>query len=139
MHHKHQNHVRKGRRHMIFVFGSNLSGIHGAGAARAAHKNFGAEWGVGEGHTGFAYALPTKGLNISFMPLSEVKEHVDTFLRYARENPTLKFQVTCVGCGLAGFEHKQIAPMFLGSTENCFFDTLWKPYLGDDFKYWGTF
>ncbi len=122
-----------------FVFGSNLSGIHGAGSARIAYEKYNAHWGVGEGLTGQAYALPTKGKNISFMPLSEVKEHVDKFKKFAQVNPGYKFRVTCVGCGLAGFTDSEIAPLFIGSPENCYFDTKWKDILGLDMNYWGTF
>lgn len=124
---------------MIFVFGSNLSGIHGAGAAAYAHKKLGAQWGVGEGLTGNTYALPTKGKKIEDMPLITINEHVDRFLDFARANPNLAFKVTCVGTGLAIWNHKDIAPMFVGAPDNCHFDELWKPWLGDDVPYWGTF
>lgn len=125
---------------MIFVFGSNLSGIHGAGAAKTALQRHGAVIGIGEGHQGNSYALPTKGINITYMPLSEVKPHVDTFLEYARNAHPQGFQVTRVGCGLAGFRDDQIAPLFINAPENCFFDTAWKPYLGfAPREYWGHY
>lgn len=93
---------------MIFVFGSNLSGIHGAGAAKYAYDNYQAEWGVGEGLTGNSYALPTKGYNISFMSLCEIKEHIREFVKFAWGNPDKTFLLTPVGTGLAGFSKKDI-------------------------------
>lgn len=126
-------------KNLIFVFGSNLSGYHGAGAARYARLHKGAVMGVGEGMTGHSYALPTKGLNISYMPLDEVAIHVSKFLEYAAKHPGDQFQVTCVGCGLAGFTHGQIAPMFVPASQNCQFDTNWRPILSDKKIYWGTF
>lgn len=123
----------------IFVFGSNLSGIHGAGAARTALDHHGAIWGQGEGLQGDSYALPTKGHNITFMSLERVKASVDRFLMFASDNPELQFKVTRVGCFLAGFTDKDIAPLFNGAPNNCKFDNKWYPYLGDTAKYWGTF
>ena len=123
---------------MVFVFGSNLSGIHGAGAAKFAYQKKGAVLGVGKGMTGKSYALPTKGLNISFMPLIEIQDHVGDFLQYAYDNPELEFQVTQVGCGLSGFSRDDIAPMFEYAPENCYFDRMWKNYLPSAAKFWGT-
>ncbi|PHS03650.1 MAG: hypothetical protein COA78_17530 [Blastopirellula sp.] len=93
---------------MIFVFGSNLSGIHGAGAAKYALEKHGAEWGVGEGLTGQSYALPTKGLNIVDMTFDEVDESIVTFVNFAKDNPTLTFHLTPVGCGLAGHRKSDV-------------------------------
>lgn len=87
---------------MIFVFGSNLDGIHGAGAARYAHEHYGAVFGVGEGRTGDAYALPTKGHGITDMKWSEIIPAVSRFILYAQQHPELNFLLTPVGCGLAG-------------------------------------
>jgi len=128
---------------MIFVFGSNLSGIHGAGAARYAREHKGAELGVGEGLTGQSYALPTKGLNISFMPFDDVHTHVQKFMKFAYdERNELQFQVTRVGTGLSGFRDDNIARLFeyvAHRKSNCFFDTVWQPFLPRDAKFWGTF
>jgi hypothetical protein len=124
---------------MIFVFGSNLSGIHGAGAARYAHEHKGAPMGHGVGQWGNSYALPTKGRDITFMPLSEVSDYVDDFIKYASDNPHLTFQITQVGCGLAGFKSEQIAPLFCTCPANCWFDTAWKPWLPSSANFWGTF
>lgn len=102
----------------IFVFGSNRSGFHGAGAARTAYMKFGAEYGVGEGLTGKSYALPTKGYNVTDMTLDEIKPHVEIFLNFAKSNPDKIFLVTQVGCGLAGHHPKDIGPMFKNRSEN---------------------
>lgn len=123
---------------MIFVFGSNKSGIHGAGAAAFAHKRLGAEWGVGEGMTGRCYALPTKGHKIEFIPIEEIKEAVDRFLAYASEHPDHDFKVTQVGCGLGGFTPEDIAPLFYSHPKNCHFDVKWQNWLPYGTKYWGT-
>lgn len=101
----------------IFVFGSNLSGIHGAGAALYARENFGAELGVGEGLTGDAYALPTKGKRkkdktFDILPLEEIETHIITFLKHARKNPSNIYLVTPIGTGLAGYSKKQIMNLF---------------------------
>lgn len=127
---------------MIFVFGSNRAGIHGAGAARHALIHEGAVRYKGEGHYGNSYALPTKGFQIEEISVEEIKEHVDTFLKYAFANPDLNFKVTQVGCGLGGHNMWDIAPMFEYAPKNCFFDTVWEPVF-DGMKlskyYWGTF
>ena len=91
----------------IFVFGSNLAGQHLGGAARTAYEKFGAEWGVGDGSTGRCYAIPTMHGGIK-----EIKPYVDKFLQYAKENPMKRFLVTRVGCGIAGFTDKEMAPLF---------------------------
>ena len=96
----------------IFVFGSNLAGIHGAGAARLAFDCFGAVWGIGIGHQGKTYALPTKDKDIDTLPLTEIKKYVDQFLEYAEDHPEFTFLVTKVGCGLAGWSIEDIAPLF---------------------------
>jgi hypothetical protein len=106
----------------IFVFGSNLAGIHGAGAARDAYMEFDAEWGVGEGLTGECYALPTKDRNIETLPLDLIEVSVQKFLCFAEENPELRFLVTPVGTGLAGYTREEIAPMFADAPSNCYFE-----------------
>ena len=126
----------KSRNGMIFVFGSNLSGIHGAGAARFAHRNKGAVMGKGIGLQGQSYALPTKNLKISFMSLNEVEVHIDAFKDFAMDHPDLDFQVTQVACGLAGFTKEQIAPLFKSSPSNCYIDMELQPLLGDSHNYW---
>lgn len=108
----------------VFVFGSNLAGIHGAGAALEARKKYGALQTVGEGllpdeeHPG-CYALPTKDENIRTLPLEQVKKYVDRFIEIAWERTDLKFFVTRIGCGLAGFTDYDIAPLFKYAPPNC--------------------
>ncbi len=91
----------------IFVFGSNIGGFHGGGAARVAHKRFGAEWGVGEGITGQCYALPTMEGGVDY-----IAGKVNAFIACAKQHPELKFLVTKVACGIAGFRIEEIAPLF---------------------------
>lgn len=104
----------------IFVFGSNLAGRHGKGAALFAKNYRGAVYGQGEGLQGQSYALPTKDLKINTLPLDSVKKHVDKFLEFARMHPELEFELTPIGCGLAGYTPKQIAPMFEDAPSNVF-------------------
>lgn len=102
----------------IFVFGSNLAGRHGAGAAKAALKYHGAIYGQGIGLQGNSYAIPTKDENLKTLPLKEIKFHVDVFLVHAQNNPHVNFRLTAIGCGLAGYRPTQIAPMFAGAPPN---------------------
>ena len=96
----------------IFVFGSNLRGMHGGGAARAAMDKFGAEWGVGVGRIGQTYAIPTMHGGVDV-----IKPYVDEFVEYAKVHPELRFLVTRVGCGIAGFRDEDIAPLFAECVE----------------------
>ena len=112
----------------IFVFGSNKKGVHGAGTAKIAAQQYGAEFGVGEGRTGEAYAIPTKETPYKRLSLRDVQEGVERFLTYAREHPGLKFRVVRIGCGLAGFSDDEMAPLFNGASVNCSFDPLWEKY-----------
>lgn len=113
----------------IFVFGSNLSGIHGGGGARAAHKFYGAEWGVGVGLTGRSYALPTVKHDIEGpLPLGDILTYAYEFCEFTRKNLDKKFFVTRVGCVLARYSDKDIAPMFI-SAVNCSFAEEWKEHL----------
>ena len=105
---------------VVFVFGSNLAGRHGAGAARHAVEHWGAIYGQGIGRQGNSYAIPTKHERIETMSLDAIRPHVLDFLRYAAEHPGDSFLVTAVGCGFAGLEPKDILPMFDGATENVF-------------------
>lgn len=116
----------KPRKPMIFVFGSNLAGRHGKGAALFARQERGAVYGVGVGLTGNAYAIPTKDAHLDTLPLDVVHGHVDTFLSYACAHPDLAFEVTRIGCGLAGYTDAQIAPMFAGAPSNCLLPREWQ-------------
>lgn len=91
----------------IFVFGSNLAGAHGGGAARLAYNRFGAIWGQGVGLQGQSYAIPTMQGGVE-----TIKPYVDEFISFARTRPDLKFYVTQIGCGIAGFKAEEIAPLF---------------------------
>ena len=96
----------------IFVFGSNLSGRHGKGAAKTA-LGWGAKWGQGAGLQGRTYGIPTKDASIRrTLTITEIKPFVDEFIQFARDNQELTFLVTEVGCGLAGIKPKDIAPLF---------------------------
>ena len=112
----------------IFVFGSNLAGIHGAGAAAYAEAWYGAVYGCGLGVTGKAYAIPTKDGNIDTLPLDRIKEYVEVFMGYARyaQRYGWRFQVTRIGCGLAGYTDEQIAPLFKGCPSNCDLPEGWR-------------
>lgn len=91
----------------IFVFGSNIHGFHGGGAAAVACHKFGAEWGVGEGLTGQCYALPTMEGGVDY-----IAGKVKNFLACAQSHPELKFLVTKIACGIAGFRIDEIGPLF---------------------------
>lgn len=110
----------------IFVFGSNLAGIHGAGAAKFAMQYQGAIWRQGIGLQGTSYAIPTKDQRIQTMPLDVIKRHVEVFKEFARLHPELTFYVTPIGCGLAGYKRPQIRPMFDGMPDNCRFAETWE-------------
>lgn len=110
----------------IFVFGSNLAGRHGKGAALHARKHYGAVYGVGVGRTGNAYAIPTKDENLKTLPLLVIFTHIEYFKLYARKNPDLTFEVTRVGCGLAGYTDADIAPLFKDAPENCILPEGWR-------------
>ena len=114
----------------IFVFGSNLAGRHGKGAALAARLEHGAHYGVGVGRTGNAYAIPTKDMDLKPLPRGRIAYYVDSFLEYARRHPALSFQVTRVGCGLAGYHDHDIAPLFAGAPANCRLPEGWREMKG---------
>ncbi len=96
----------------IFVFGSNLGGMHGGGAARAAYNSFGAIWGQGVGLQGSSYAIPTMHGGPE-----AIKPYVDEFIEFATQHPDMKFLVTPIGCGIAGFVPSDIAPLFKGGLD----------------------
>ncbi len=92
----------------VFVFGSNLAGMHGGGAAYVAFKQFGAVMGCGVGLRGQSYAIPTMQGGVE-----TIKPYVDEFIAFAKEHPELFFYVTRIGCGIAGFRDREIAPLFV--------------------------
>lgn len=96
----------------IFVFGSNLKGIHGAGAAKLAYKKFGAILGKGAGLMGQSYGIPTKEDPWKTLPLVTIAKFVEVFLYFALEDKLHIFLITQIGCGYAGYSPNDIAPMF---------------------------
>ncbi len=96
----------------IFVFGSNLAGAHGGGAARIAYQRFGAIGGRGVGLQGRSYAIPTMQGGVE-----TIRPYVDEFRDFAMQHPEYKFLVTRIGCGIAGFTPREIAPLFKRAAE----------------------
>ncbi|WP_194419978.1 A1S_2505 family phage non-structural protein [Microbacterium abyssi] len=107
----------------IFVFGSNAGGLHGGGAARVAHERFGAVWGEGHGHHGQSYAIDTmSGLDV-------LASEANDFVAYAAARPDLRFLLTPVGCGIAGYTPEEVAPLFTGLPDNVTVPASFAPYL----------
>lgn len=102
----------------IFVFGSNLAGRHGKGAAAFAQKHHGAIYGRGEGLQGNSYAIPTKSEGLVTLPVQQIREAVKRFVQYAVDHQGYEFHLTAIGCGLAGYVPRQIAPMFVDAPDN---------------------
>jgi hypothetical protein len=126
---------------MIFVFGSNELGRHGGGAAKAAMSH-GARYGQGFGPQGDSFGIPTcaKPTNEPDSTISpdKLRYYIYTFILYAKMNPQETFQVTRIGCGLAGWADAVVAPLFTEAPANCEFDSAWEPLLPGR-KYWGTY
>ena len=114
----------------IFVFGSNLEGMHMGGAARVAHQKFGAEWGVGDGPTGRCYAIPTMHGG-----LESIRPYAEKFIAYAKEHPMNRFLLTRVGCGIAGFKDSDMAQLFEDALDipNIAYPRQWLPYMTIDY------
>ena len=130
----------------------------GAGAALAAVKHFGAVHGVGFGYSqktahnpasrrkmlvAHSFAIPTKDWSLQTLPLEQIKLYVESFLAFAKANKNLTFKMTQIGCGLAGYEAADIAPMFAEYEEACnsniTYDTAWAPFLQNQYtKFWGS-
>jgi hypothetical protein len=113
----------------VFVFGSNLAGIHGKGAALVARQQFGAKRGKGHGLAGRSYAIATRSASLNTLPLEEIAPQVARFLRFAAQNPATTFFVTRVGCGYAGYADSDMAPMFKGAPPNCSFAEQWRSFI----------
>lgn len=122
------DHISDLRENEIFVFGSNLAGMHAGGAAHLAFRKFGAVWGQGVGLQGRSYAIPTMQEGVE-----TIRPHVEAFIGFAREHPQLKFLVTQIGCGIAGFSPRQIAPLFESArhVENIFLPSCFWDILGE--------
>ena len=112
--------------HQIFVFGANKQGIHSLGAALTAKEQFGAEMYNGEGLQGQSYALPTKSTPYKRLSLSEVKESVDRFIKFAHDRPGLTFFLSKVGTGYANFKEEEIIPLFKNAPDNVVFPLDWE-------------
>ena len=104
--------IRALRPDEVFVFGSNLAGRHAGGAARVAHKLFGAVYGQGVGLQGQSYGIPTMQGGVE-----TIAPYVDEFISFAKAHPELKFYVTRIGCGIAGFHDEEIAPLFAAARQ----------------------
>lgn len=103
----------------LFVFGSNLAGRHGKGAAKDALRLYGAVYGQGIGLQGRSYAIPTKDHHLGVLPLMDIRRRIKVFVDFTRNNPQLSFYITRVGCGLAGYKDEEVAPLFKGIQLNC--------------------
>ena len=109
--------IKKLEPNQIFVFGSNLIGKHGKGAAKTA-MGFGAKWGQAAGLQGRTYGIPTKGKSMKkILTLIEIKPFVDDFIEFAKANPGLTFLTTEIGCGLSNYKPKDIAPLFAAAID----------------------
>ena len=113
---------------LIFVFGSNLGGYHGAGAAKEAHHKFGAFYHKAEGLQGQSYGIPTKDRQLRTLDVAIIEKAIDRFIAFTHSHPNDRFYVTPVGTGLAGLSHNAIAPLFRGA-QGCWFPRVWEPYL----------
>ena len=113
----------------VFVFGSNLAGTHQGGAAKTAHLHFGATKGVGRGWAGQSFAIPTMNEHLQQMPLSQIQHYIEDFKIYTQHHPKLKYFVTSVGCGVAGYKVEEIARMFKGISRNVIFPASFRPFV----------
>lgn len=113
----------------IFVFGSNMAGTHQGGAAKTALLHFGATKGVGRGWAGQSFAIPTMNEHLQQMPLSQIQHYIDDFKIYTRNHLKMKYFITSVGCGVAGYKVEEIAPMFKGISRNVIFPVSFRPFV----------
>lgn len=113
---------------VVFVFASNQRGRHGAGAALYAVSYFGAQEGFGEGFMGQSYGIPTKDHQIKTRPLEDIVPAIERFMDFARLHRRLKFFLTPVGCGRAGYTDAQVAPLFHRLSSNCAIPLSWSEY-----------
>ena len=116
----------------ILVFGSNLAGKHGKGAAKFALQYCGAKYGIPVGLQGNSYAIPTKNEYIRTLPLNVISKYVKEFIQFTRQHPELHFYITAIGTGLAGYEHVHIAPMFVDAPRNCVLPIEWRSVRQDE-------
>lgn len=116
---------------VVFVFGSNLAGRHGGGAAAHALDHFGAVMGARIGWHGQSYAIPTVDGDIRPLPVHHIEPMVDAFLKTAAAEPAFTFYVTAIGTGIAGLTHEQMAPLFANAPSNCLLPPEWLALLGN--------
>ena len=111
----------------IFVFGSNKAGRHGKGAAKHALDNYKAEYGIGEGVTGYSYAIPTKGVNLEALPFSEIDAAICRFIVHAKSTPQDSYELTPIGTGLAGHSKRDVWSVLKreGLPRNVFLSSSW--------------
>ena len=110
----------------VFLFGANLAGKHGRGAALHAKQYHGAVYGKGEGLQGQSYALPTKSVALKTLTLTQIRRHVETFIEFAKVHPEMKFFITECGTGLASIPNTDMAPMFADAPDNCVLSERWR-------------
>lgn len=113
----------------VFVFGSNMAGTHAGGAAKTALLHFGAIKGAGRGWSGQSYAIPTMNEHLQQMPLLQIQHYIEDFKIYTKNHPKLKYFITSVGCGVAGYKVEEIAPMFKGISKNVIFPISFRPFV----------
>lgn len=118
----------------VFVFGSNLAGLHRGGAAKIAKDRFGALQGIGRGWSGQSFAIPTLNEHFQPMPLSQIAHYIDDFKIYTNNHPQQTYFVTSVGCGGAGYQPKDIAPLFKGISNNVILPIRFKNFVEEDYK-----
>lgn len=106
------------KKNELFVFGSNLSGSHGGGAAKKAYIDFGAEWGISRGRTGQCYAFPTLDENLEKLSDEQLKKEVSYLYEYCEGNKDTKFILTAVGTGIAGFSIEYMKSLFVNPPKN---------------------
>lgn len=116
-----------------FVFGSNLGGVHGAGAAKYAVQHCGAEYGTPIGLQGKSYAIPTKDMHIKTLPINDIVRYIQIFKQFTLDQPQKEFFVSAIGTGLAGYSHEEIAPWFTGCGDNCIFPVEWREYMSQSY------
>lgn len=112
----------------VYVFASNLKGIHNAGAALKARRFFGAKMGVGDGMTGRAYALPVKFDPNNCLSAAQIQRNIAAFLKMARDTPRRRYVISRIVCLPAGLRDAQVAVLFANPPTNCFFPPAWKKY-----------
>lgn len=113
---------------VYFVFGANLRGRHGAGAALTAVQHFGAIEGQAQGLMGQSYGIATRDYYIKTLPLAAISKNIQSFIGFSHMHPNLRFFITPIGCGHAGYEPHQIAPLFYGIRDNCAIPLSWMQF-----------